>query len=175
MTALERAAEDVARGDHWLARRRLESLLQTNGYDNRVLERLGEVCIGMNDAFGAGRAWLLSSAKGEEVEAAIDTFVRHAGGEPSQIIATLYRAGRPRTIEACPDVARERVSRLGLEEALREALRNRSAPGPVKSGGGAWIGTLILVGVCAVILFCITSCTIGAAQILRSLFGIATG
>ena len=61
MSALQRAEEDVKRGDYGLARQRLISYLHTKGYDAELLARIGRLCFDMHDLFQAGRYWLLSA------------------------------------------------------------------------------------------------------------------
>ncbi len=125
-TAIDRAEDDCRRGEHWLARRRLESYLLATGYDPEVLNRIGEVCWQMHDAFSAGRAWLVSTAVGEHVEPAIDTFVKYAGHEPTQVVSQLQSIMLQRSFEQLPSAVQERLRKRGLVEAWASAHAARA-------------------------------------------------
>jgi|GEM_PF-3441386 len=167
MTALERAEEDVARGEYWLARRRLESYLQTKGYDPQVLARLGEISHEMKDTYAAGRAWLLSTATGEHVEAAIETFVKHAGAGPEEIAACLYRSAWPADITACDAIVQARLERFGLKEAIVRGPKKKGD----KEGKLSWTERFLILALIAFVLFCFASCAVGATRIFSWLFG----
>ncbi len=124
---LQLARQDVERGDHWLARQRLASHLSTCGYDPEVLSELGQICLAMHDANAAGKYWLASPVSGAKVDDAVQTFVSHAGTSPAQIASALPPAVRRAAIDALPDAARQRIAALGLENAILEARRRKSA------------------------------------------------
>jgi hypothetical protein len=129
MSAIDRAEEDIRRGEPWLARQRLESLLNTTGYNPAVLRRLGEVCMMMNNELDAGRVWFASPATGPEVDRAIDVFVRHAGGDAEKIAGYLPRGARLSAIERYPGIVQERIEKLGLAKAItRRAASEQTRP-----------------------------------------------
>lgn len=167
MTALERAEEDVARGEYWLARRRLESYLQSKGYEPKILARLGEISYEMKDSYAAGRAWLLSIAEGEHVEAAIETFVKHAGGDAEQITSALYRCAWPTDMTACDAIVQARIERFGLKKAMVRGPKRKKNQG----GGIRWYEAILLIAVIVFVMFCLGSCAVGATQIISWMFG----
>lgn len=167
MTALERAEEDIGRGEYWLARRRLESYLQSKGYAPEILARLGEVSHEMKDTYAAGRAWLLSTAEGEHVEAVIETFVKHAGADAEQVTSALYRCAWPKDITACDAIVRERVERFGLTEAIGRGPRNKR----LKEAKARWVELFMFLGIGLFVMFCLASCAVGATQIISWTFG----
>ena len=118
MTVIERANQDIAEGNHWLARQRLESHLLSVGYDPQLLTKLGEIASAMHDAFNAGRFWLTSTAEGAQVEEAVAVFIGHVGNDPMQIAVSLPRAVRLPALSSYPPIVQVRLRRLGLDEAV---------------------------------------------------------
>ncbi len=118
MAAIERANEDIERGDYGMARVRLASYLSSKGYDSELLKRLGEISFEMHDLAQAGRYWLASSAEGEQVEEAVASFVRYSGGDSRAAVCQLPRVVREAPMSVLPERARERLRRLGLEDIL---------------------------------------------------------
>ena len=118
----DRVERDLARGDLGSARRRLESHARSQPYDPDLLSRIGELALKMGDPVIAGRAFLLSSASGPEVEAAVDAFVR-AQGRDSRAIAAWLRA-MPRVV-ALPEEVWARLERHGIELGSREVIPDR--------------------------------------------------
>lgn len=146
MGAIERAKQDVEAGRHWLARQRLRSYLITNGYDADVLATIGQISQDMHDEFDAGRMWLLSSATGPEVDAAMETFVSRAGKEPNQIASQLPRAVRLKMIEDYPELARTRIEKFGLASAIAYEPRIGNEHRPFGWIGRTVITTIVIVG-----------------------------
>jgi Family of unknown function (DUF6584) len=154
--AIEKAKEDVKRGDHWLARQRLDSYLQTTGYDMDVVAELGRISLEMHNAFDAGRYWLTSAETGEDIDGAINLFLRHAGKDRVQAVKHLPKAVRLETLASYPKVAQDRLRTLGLDELV---LFDRTTSTVAKNASGL-IGTLvgfaIFLGILlAVFVFCL--------------------
>ena len=120
-TVFERADQDIARGDYFSARQRLTSRLLSTGYDPRLLERLGELCVKMHDPGEAGKYYLLSSAAGADIEQAIDMFVQRCGGEPERIVSHLPQKLCLSELSHYHVVAQGRILRLNLEAELGKA------------------------------------------------------
>lgn len=158
-SALERAEQDLERGDYGLARQRLTSYLSTEGYDPQVMARIGQISCDMHDMFQAGRFWLLSSAAGDVVEDAVARFIRDAGSEPRAIVGQLPRVARLCSLDDYPDVVQERLRRFGLDEAI--VFAGRAA---AKGGSRTWGDRAIITGclITAVLLAVIFLIGVGA-------------
>jgi hypothetical protein len=126
--AVARAKEDLARGEPWLARRRLASLVASTPYQPEVLALLGEVCHQMGDVPEAGRYWLLSEAEGEHVERAVRVFTGLHRGDARQLAAQLPRRTRQSSMGAYPPIPRRRIEALGLAEPLAARAWDASEP-----------------------------------------------
>ena len=161
MSALERAEEDIERGDYGLARQRLTSYLSNSGYHPDVLTRLGQISHEMHDLFQAGRFWLTSDAEGEQVEQSVSLFVERAGADPSKIVAQLPRPVRLARIDAYPEMVRDRLDRLGLSEAIVVAAANASKP-----PRNAWAHRTFVVGCLVVFSILVLIFLVGVAQII---------
>ena len=149
MSAVERAKEDLGRGDHWLARQRVASYLATSGYDPELLTFLGQICFEMHDAYAAGRYWLASTAEGERVEQAIETFLRHSGGDPMSIAATLPSFVKSAPRGGYPAIVQERLRRIGISDAvsLVQVQRGEDKPRRFRDTLGAvLVGGVMLFG-----------------------------
>jgi len=160
MSALERAEQDALNGDFALARQRMETYLNTKGYNADLLERLGDISMRMHDPYSAGRYWLTSSAPDEKVNEALDVFLSRAGVCDKQIVKHLPLVIRGMEFNQFPGAAQERLLRLGLGDALPVPSRPRSSNVRYKAGP---VGKLIAI---AVLLFTIGSCSIGVKQIV---------
>lgn len=167
MNALQRAESDLQRGDHWLARCRIESYLQTKGYDAELLAKAGRIALEMHDKYNAGRLWLTSTAEGEDVEEAVATFLRHAGTDPVQVLRQLPRFARLVPLDSYPPVVQDRLRRLGLDGALLASV----FPGRMEPSPTSWSDRVKLVLVAAVVLGFVGSCGVGANTIRSWLFG----
>lgn len=163
---MERVRRDLKRGDHWLARQRLESHLSTCGYDPEILAKLGDIALAMHDGFSAGRFYLASSAVGEQVDSAIAVFVNHLARQPNQVASQLPEAVRRATLAQVPEEAAQRLHSAGLDAAL-EKLRTEgkrrafqpSCPRPV------------LIIVVLAFAFAVTCCLAGLWTIGGWMFG----
>lgn len=164
MSAIERANQDVERGDYGMARVRLASYLNAKGYDADMLNRLGEISFEMHDPSQAGRYWLASSADGEHVEQAVAAFMDRMGKDSGSAVSRLPRAVREAPTGALPPVAKDRLRDLGLDETLSRwgTLERRPAAGP----GWLAVAVIILVLVAAVVVACI-----GIGTIFSWMFG----
>ena len=168
-SALDRARRDVENGDHWRARQRLDSYLDSKGYDPDLLRELGEIAYAMHDAFNAGRYWLLSSVEGEHVERAIEVFVSAGGKRPEQLAAQLPRRTRLPSIDGYAPQAQSRIERYKLGPAIVRAAN--LAAGRSASEKGSRIAKLIPLAIVAVLLLCCASCITGAVVIGRWMLG----
>ncbi len=158
MSAIERAEQDVERGDYGMARVRLASYLNAKGYDADMLNRLGQISFEMHDPSQAGRYWLASSADGEHVEQAVAAFMDRMGKDSRSAVSRLPRVVREAPTGALPPVAKDRLRRLGLDEALSKwGAEGRTLQ--AKELGR--VGKLILILVFAVLCLvgCIVVCT----------------
>jgi hypothetical protein len=145
-SALDRADQDIERGDYGLARQRLTSYLSTEGYKPDVMARIGQISYDMHDMFQAGRFWLLSSAAGDGVDDAVARFIHDAGSESRAIVGQLPRVARLCSLEDYPDLVQERLRRFGLDEAIVIAGR-AAAKGDSKTWGDRAIITGCLITV----------------------------
>ncbi len=160
-SALERAEQDIERGDYGLARQRLTSYLSTRGYDPDVMARIGRISHDMHDMFQAGRFWLLSSAEGDAVDENVARFVRHAGSEPRAVVSQLPRAARLSRLEDYPAVVQERLRRHGLDEAIVIAARAAA-----QGGRTSWGERALLIGCLATVVLVVIVFLIGAGTIV---------
>lgn len=167
MSAVERAKEDLTRGDHWLARQRVASYLATKGYDPELLIFLGQICYDMHDAYEAGRYWLASTAEGEHVEQAIETFIRHKGGQPGGIAAALPSFVKWAPRESYPPVVQERLRRAGIDKAIPYPPRPRT-------GGErrTVLGKVATVLGVLLLLFLAASLVVGAVVLISGAFSV---
>ena len=139
--------------DRARSRRRLLDFLRNDGYDAAVLNRLGRVLFDMRDGHGAGRFWLCSDAVGDEVEAAVATFLRFGGRRRERLGKVLPKFARLSSLADYPEPARRRLAGLGLAEHVLRATKKTafagklSPPAPRSStlSNGAWgIGCTLL-------------------------------
>jgi hypothetical protein len=166
MSALERAEADLQRGDFAMARTRLESYLRTEGYDAQVMARIGRIAADMHDPHSAARFWLLSSAEGPEVDAAIERLVSHLQRDPIRICDSMPWAARRVEFDNYPIVARERVERLGLRTRLR-----RLPPPPTPAPRGTLGSKITGFVLAAILLLLVGSCVVGLGTIAGWIFG----
>ena len=166
MSAIERAEQDVARGDLWLARMRLACYLNSKGYDPDVVNRLGRICFDMHDTYAAGRYWLVGTAQGDDVAAAIEVFLRHTAHAPDQIGLRLPRAARRMSFVELPIVVQEKLTRRGLAASWK-----RWQPPPKTVVPSDRLGKLLGLVLLVAALGTVASCAVGARQILGWLLG----
>ena len=114
MELAERVRRDIEAGDLGMARRRLASRLAQQGYDPDLLAELGRISGQMGDRREAGRFWVMSTAEGPEVDAAVRCFVASCGGRAAQVCSQLPRASRLQTLDQYPEVARHRWEELDV-------------------------------------------------------------
>jgi len=170
MTALDRAEQDLERGEHWLALQRLASYISSTGYDPQVLERIGRIAYEMHDSYTAGRWWLASTAGGEEVERAIQTFITHAGRDPRQVAWQVPAAVRLCPLDAYPDSVQDRLRQLGLDKSITTAAHAVPQHGSGSRRTSRVVTGIVGVAFCIVLLFCVTSCCVGATRIISWIF-----
>jgi hypothetical protein len=163
--ALERADEDVARGDLGSARRRLASFVASGEYRPDVLARVGNLCLTMGDPVEAGRWYLLSSAEGTDVEHAVRRFVDTCGGNPAQALATLPHFRRRSDFAQYAGAPRARIEQFGLSAPLEVEARLRNPPG----GPARLRQKLAFVGCMAAILAFVLVIGVGTITVLRFL------
>lgn len=161
MSVVERADQDIAEGNHWLARQRLASHLSSSGYDAELLARIGQIAHSMHDAFNAGRFWLTSNAEGAHVEEAVAVFIGHVGNDAKQIAASLPRAARLPALTSYPPMVQARLRRLGLDAAVTASSPSTPAA-KVRMPWG--MRALALFG-WVVILFCCIAVCVGVSTI----------
>jgi hypothetical protein len=168
--AVERAKEDLARGEPWLARRRLASLVASTPYQPEVLALLGEVCHQMGDVPEAGRFWLLSEAEGEHVERAVRVFTAMHRGVARQLAAQLPRRTRLSSLGAYPPIARRRIEALGLAEPLAARAYDASAPARAqarKASPVQWGCLVAFIALAIVVAYGLVNGLIALGQALR--------
>jgi hypothetical protein len=164
--ALERAKEDLARGEPWRARHRLASLVARTPYRAEALSLLAEVCHQMGDVPEAGRYWLLSDAEGEHVERAVRVFARLHGGNARQLVSQLPRRTRLASLEAYPPSAQRRIQALGLAPHLAE--RAQGAPEQARNASPVQWGCLfVFIAMAVVVLYGLVNGLIALVQSLR--------
>ena len=161
MSAIERAKHDLERGNHWLARVRLRSYLDSKGYDPEVLAELGRISNEMHDDFDAGRMWLTSTAEGDRVDQAIETFLNHCHHDAHAVVSQLPRSVRLASVDGYPPVVQERLRRLGLDSAIVRLEQSQDPSPPRKR----WVAWVLGIGGLLVLVFAVTSCVVGARQI----------
>ena len=140
MSALERAEEDIKRGDYGLARQRLTSYMHTKGYDPELLAKIGRLSFDMGDLFQAGRYWFLSPAESKEAQEAIERFIKQAASDPTRIVGQLPRAALLTKIDDYPPIVAERIHRFGLGEVFEARARQATEPAGKTSFGDCAVG-----------------------------------
>jgi hypothetical protein len=113
-------------------RRRLSLFVSTEAYRPDLLARIARICVELRDPTQAGRYWLLSDAKGPEVESAVDALVKSCQSTPRLIASELPRFKGDWDIDGYAPAAKERIGRLGLSDELRK--RRPGGPPPRRSG-----------------------------------------
>lgn len=143
-----RVEHDIQRGDLALARTRLESYLDHNGYDPDLLTRLGRIAADMHDPATAGRFWLTSNLTGEEAENAITQYIRRCGEDAVEIALRLPRAARLAKIDDYPLLVRERLQKHGLIDNVTWAGKQRQGitKSPHWTFGALIITVIAIVG-----------------------------
>ena len=162
MNALQRAENDLKRGEHWLARCRIESYLQTKGYDAELLTKAGRIALEMHDKYNAGRLWLTSNAEGEDVEEAMAVFLKHAGTDPVQVLCQLPRVARRAPLDSYPPVVQDRLRRFGLDGALLASV----FPTGRGQSPTTWGERVLLLILAAVAMAFVVSCCVGVHTIM---------
>lgn len=163
MSALERAEADILAGNYGLARMRLESYVSSKGYDAALLSRIGQICYDMHDLFNAGRMWVVSPAQGEQVDRAIDFFLKAAHHDPRQAAGQLLPAARRPSLDDYPPKVRERLRQLGLAEAVTEGHRHKIS---ITARKRAFRDRVAVVIFMAVVIVCVGSCIVGLKTIV---------
>ena len=107
--ALARAEADVAAGNLWKARDRLDGLLAQRPADQEVLGLLGDVSFRMGDLPAAGRYWFLTERSGADVEQAVAAMYERHGRGPLPLLNVL--PVKP-PLDAYPPLVHERLRRL---------------------------------------------------------------
>lgn len=158
-----RVEHDIQRGDLALARTRLESYLDHNGYDPDLLARLGRIAADMHDPATAGRFWLTSNLTGEEAENAIRHFIHRCGEDPFEIAFRLPRVARLSKIDEYPSLVRERLEKHGLIEKVIWAGRQREG---LKNTAPWTLGAIIMAVIAIVALL------VGSAVFVVGLYTI---
>ncbi|MBY6538642.1 hypothetical protein HQ325_08165 [Rhodococcus sp. BP-349] len=127
MGALDRAQEDLARGEPWSARKRLTALLDQDAASQPALDLLGYACLAMDDPAGAGAAWFLTDRDDEDplVRHALDSFV--AACPTPLVLARRLPINAPS--RAYPPRVRERLA--VLESRVRASGEEWEPPGEV--------------------------------------------
>ncbi|MGB3769993.1 MAG: DUF6584 family protein [Rhodococcus sp. (in: high G+C Gram-positive bacteria)] len=127
MGALDRAQEDLARGEPWNARKRLTALLGQDAASQPALDLLGYACMAMDDPAGAGAAWFLTDRDDDDplVRHALDAFVSSC--PTPLILARRLPIGAP--TRAYPPRVRERLA--VLESRIRASGEEWEPPGQV--------------------------------------------
>jgi len=125
----ERVQQDVARGDYGLARTRLLSHLQQQGYSADLLARIGRLSFDMHDLTNAGRYWLISNAEGPEVDAAVRAFADRCGCNAGNMVSQLPQAFRQKPMASYPPVVQARLGRFGIDERCLVSGSCESGPG----------------------------------------------
>lgn len=158
MDLSERIDRDLANGNHWLARQRIESYLATKGYDADLLARAGRIAHDMHDDYNAGRLWLMSNATGPEVDRAIDVFMQYVGKNLQQAAWQLPRAARLVAKHDLPARVRQRLERLELEDPVAKARAGSGIDYPPSTWGthvltAIWLALGLFAGLCLVVGF----------------------
>lgn len=169
MSAIERAEQDVADGDLGMARQRLESYLQTQGYCDDVLRRLGRICQDMKDPCAAGRFWLLSGEDSPEARQAIELFIRRAQANPGQVFSQLPSNVLTVPKEKFPDVVRTRLEHYDLAERF-DTRRKRHARN--RTGTARWSDKLISAVLTAMAVLMFISLIVGVITVFRWLLSL---
>lgn len=127
MASIDRAQEDLARGEPWNARKRLTSLLEQDAASQPVLDLLGYTCLAMDDRIGAGAAWFLTDRDDTDplVRSALDEFV--ASCPTPLVLANRLPINAPS--RAYPPRVRERLA--VLESRIRASGAEWEPPGEV--------------------------------------------
>lgn len=109
-SVIGRAQADIAAGELWRARDRLNGSWKNSPTNFEVVEVLGEVYMRMGDLPAAGRWWYLSAVDDERHDAARAAYEARHGGRAEQI-----RAGLPRLAidTPIPDGVRTRLDLIG--------------------------------------------------------------
>lgn len=160
-TAVDRAERDVERGDLGSARHRLASHLPRVGYSPALLRRLGEISLGMKDPIEAGRYLLLSDAVGEEVEGAVEAFVKRGASTRIGVVGRLPRLCCLHALEAYPAVVQQRLRRWKLTSLVQcRALtlnyhRSLVGSGIIVDSGAVWFAALLVCTATVALIICL--------------------
>jgi len=163
--AIERAEEDIARGDMGLARQRLNSYLRHRGYDPELLARMGRLCHDMHDLHQAGRYWMLSTDDSPEARAAIAEFVRRSASNPRHVVGQLPHASYLSDLQKYPPIVVERLKQYGLDVVWPQRTRRAARSSSVAGQFIATLGCLTIV-VVGIVIF-----TAGCLQVWEWIFG----
>lgn len=127
MGALDRAQEDLARGEPAAARKRLTALLEQDPASQAALDLLGYACLAMEDRAAAGAAWFLTDRDDGDpvVRDAVDAFV---SGCPTPLVLA-HRLPINAPTRAYPPRVRERLAVLGSR--VRASGEEWEPPGEV--------------------------------------------
>jgi hypothetical protein len=133
MRTLERAQEQVAKGNLWRAKEILRGSINNVGYDAKLFEALGAVLLKMSDLPEAGRFLFLSAARQPEYEQAIEVFLRrHRCAHWRDFFNVFPRRARLATLSEYPDRLAEELRQFGFPERLQDPKRFAAIPEKVK-------------------------------------------
>lgn len=148
---LQRVEEDLQRGDYKLAETRLSAHMNSKGYNAEMMARLGRIAHDMRDPFAAGKYWIVSTAEGPEVEAAINVFLQRCNKDPRQAASQVPRYARLKLLASYPLFVQARLQSQNLsDEIIRKAAQDQAGDTPMP-----WSARFFMIG-------CMTSMVIGA-------------
>lgn len=163
---LERCREEIARGELWKARDRLQGLYVTCYFDAEVADLLADVYWRMGDLPQAGKFWMLTDRDDERARAARAAFESRFPDPVGRANQLPIRKGH----EPFPAAARARIEALAAQTGLTgEPGREERPPDYADEKGFKnaviQLGCLFLLGVLGVLV------AIAAWPAVRRLFG----
>jgi hypothetical protein len=162
---IERARIDLAAGEAWRARTRLEGALVHRPADQAILSLLAEVCFSMSDLPAAGRYWFLTDAEGADVEAAFAAMNRRFRG------ATALWANLPAhpgvRIDDYPEQVRRRLCELA--EAAG-SMPPPAAAEPWTAPATSWLDRVLLPALVSVWLLGLATLVYLAYRVAAAVF-----
>ena len=146
MDALSRAKQDEEAGDLGAARRRLQSVIGSSGYNAGVCEAIARLSLQMGDPLEAGRWYFLCDSDDPGAQECIDRFAAQCGNNADQIVSQLPRLRRAtkqlEKLAAFPAAVKHRIDAIGISPAPQ---RPRSRGGSKAGGGLMGLGCLLLL------------------------------
>ena len=144
--ALSRAKQDEKAGDFGAARRRLQSVIGSNGYNAEVCEAIARLSVQMGDPCEAGRWYFLCDSEDSDAQEFIDRFLAQCGNNAEQVASQLPRLKRAtkrlEKLAAFPAAVKHRIDAIGISAAPQ---RPRSRRGSKASGRLVGLGCLLLL------------------------------